>query len=83
VNSRTLTMALGDVAGKGISAAILMASVQSALRAQIRHTEEAGTPCFAFGDGQPAQQAPARPYRFARRSTPRSGLASTTKRAGC
>jgi sigma-B regulation protein RsbU (phosphoserine phosphatase) len=45
VNSRTLTMALGDVAGKGISAAILMASVQSALRAQIRHTEEAGTPC--------------------------------------
>lgn len=31
-----LAMAIGDVAGKGISAALLMATVQSTLRAQIR-----------------------------------------------
>jgi len=28
-------MAIGDVAGKGISAALLMATIQSALRAQL------------------------------------------------
>jgi sigma-B regulation protein RsbU (phosphoserine phosphatase) len=32
-----LALAIGDVAGKGISAALLMATVQSALRTQLRH----------------------------------------------
>lgn len=36
-----LAIAVGDVAGKGISAALLMANVQSALRTQIRHCLEA------------------------------------------
>lgn len=45
IDTHTIALALGDVAGKGISAAILMASVQSALRAQIRHTQESGLPC--------------------------------------
>jgi len=35
-----LAIAIGDVAGKGISAALLMATVQSALRTQIRHCLE-------------------------------------------
>ena len=35
VRSNTLAFAIGDVAGKGISAALLMATVQAALRAQI------------------------------------------------
>ena len=33
-------IALGDVAGKGISAALLMANIQSAMRAQIRFVQE-------------------------------------------
>jgi sigma-B regulation protein RsbU (phosphoserine phosphatase) len=45
VNDHCIALAMGDVAGKGISAAILMASVQSALRAQIRHTQELGHAC--------------------------------------
>jgi sigma-B regulation protein RsbU (phosphoserine phosphatase) len=36
VRSNKLAFAIGDVAGKGISAALLMATVQAALRAQIR-----------------------------------------------
>ncbi|MDX2151570.1 MAG: SpoIIE family protein phosphatase [Bryobacteraceae bacterium] len=36
-----LALAVGDVAGKGISAALLMATVQSAFRTQIRHCVEA------------------------------------------
>lgn len=35
-----IAIAIGDVAGKGISAALLMATVQSALRTQIRHCLE-------------------------------------------
>ncbi|HUQ91007.1 MAG TPA: PP2C family protein-serine/threonine phosphatase [Bryobacteraceae bacterium] len=35
-----MAVAMGDVAGKGISAALLMATVQSALRTQIRHCLE-------------------------------------------
>lgn len=35
VGAGTMAFALGDVAGKGISAALLMASLQSALRAQL------------------------------------------------
>lgn len=45
VNDHCIALALGDVAGKGISAAILMANVQSALRAQIRHAQELGQAC--------------------------------------
>lgn len=45
VNDHCIALALGDVAGKGISAAILMANVQSALRAQIRHSQELGHAC--------------------------------------
>jgi sigma-B regulation protein RsbU (phosphoserine phosphatase) len=36
IEARKLAFAIGDVAGKGISAALLMATVQAALRAQIR-----------------------------------------------
>ncbi len=35
-----LAIALGDVAGKGISAALLMASLQASLRGQLREAEE-------------------------------------------
>lgn len=45
IHPHRIAIALGDVAGKGISAALLMANVQSALRAQIRHTQEIGHAC--------------------------------------
>ncbi|MCX6604493.1 MAG: SpoIIE family protein phosphatase [Acidobacteria bacterium] len=45
IHPQRIAIALGDVAGKGISAALLMANVQSALRAQIRHTQEIGHAC--------------------------------------
>lgn len=35
-----LAVAIGDVAGKGISAALLMATLQSAMRSQLRHCME-------------------------------------------
>lgn len=41
-NDHHCAIALGDVAGKGISAALLMANIQSALRAQIRTVQESG-----------------------------------------
>ncbi len=37
-----LALAVGDVAGKGISAALLMASIQSMLRTQLSREQEAG-----------------------------------------
>jgi sigma-B regulation protein RsbU (phosphoserine phosphatase) len=37
LTSGRLALALGDVSGKGISAALVMASLQSALHAQLRH----------------------------------------------
>lgn len=37
VSDRHLAIAIGDVAGKGISAALLMATLQSAMRSQLRH----------------------------------------------
>lgn len=37
VGDRKLSFAIGDVAGKGISAALLMATIQAALRAQLAH----------------------------------------------
>lgn len=41
VGSSRVALAIGDVAGKGISAALLMASLQSAMRSQLRHCMEA------------------------------------------
>lgn len=40
INDHHCAIALGDVAGKGISAALLMANIQSALRAQLRTAQE-------------------------------------------
>ena len=41
LNDAQLALALGDVAGKGISAALLMATLQSAMRSQLRQCMEA------------------------------------------
>jgi sigma-B regulation protein RsbU (phosphoserine phosphatase) len=41
VGEDCLALAIGDVAGKGISAALLMATLQSAMRSQLRHCVEA------------------------------------------
>jgi phosphoserine phosphatase RsbU/P len=40
IDGHHCAIALGDVAGKGISAAILMANIQSAMRAQLRAAQE-------------------------------------------
>ena len=40
VGEHQLAFAIGDVAGKGISAALLMATLQAALRSQVAHAEE-------------------------------------------
>jgi len=40
IDATHCAIALGDVAGKGISAALLMANIQSAMRAQLRFVEE-------------------------------------------
>jgi phosphoserine phosphatase RsbU/P len=42
LTEKDLTFAIGDVAGKGISAALLMATLQAALRAQITNCENSG-----------------------------------------
>jgi sigma-B regulation protein RsbU (phosphoserine phosphatase) len=42
LNDKRMVMAVGDVAGKGISAALLMATLQSAMRSHVRHCMEAG-----------------------------------------
>jgi sigma-B regulation protein RsbU (phosphoserine phosphatase) len=42
-----LAFAIGDVAGKGISAALLMATIQSAMRTQLSATNGAGPPHFS------------------------------------
>ena len=44
VETSKLAFAIGDVAGKGISAALLMATVQAALRAQISRGQEGDLP---------------------------------------
>jgi sigma-B regulation protein RsbU (phosphoserine phosphatase) len=49
-----LALAIGDVAGKGISAALLMATVQSTMRTQLR----AGSFLAAAAGGQPASAPP-------------------------
>jgi sigma-B regulation protein RsbU (phosphoserine phosphatase) len=40
INTHYCAIALGDVAGKGISAALLMANIQSAMRAQLRAAQD-------------------------------------------
>ncbi len=47
VSDRHLAIALGDVAGKGISAALLMATLQSAMRSQLSHCMD-----LAAGNGE-------------------------------
>ena len=42
IDEHHCTIALGDVAGKGIAAALLMANIQSAMRAQLRAAQAAG-----------------------------------------
>jgi sigma-B regulation protein RsbU (phosphoserine phosphatase) len=42
-----VAFAIGDVAGKGISAALLMATIQSAMRTQLSATNGAGPPHFS------------------------------------
>lgn len=49
LHEEQLAVAIGDVAGKGISAALLMATVQSSLRTQLQHSLEA-----ARNGGSPA-----------------------------
>jgi sigma-B regulation protein RsbU (phosphoserine phosphatase) len=43
VGTTQLAFAIGDVAGKGISAALLMATLQAALRSQVAHAEATHT----------------------------------------
>jgi serine phosphatase RsbU (regulator of sigma subunit) len=50
----TVGLALGDVSGKGVSAALLMASLQAALRS---HSNTAGRQLIAPGDGSRANSA--------------------------
>ncbi len=57
VSDGRLAVALGDVAGKGISAALLMATLQSAMRSQLRQCMEAAEAAAAGtggGYGPPA-----------------------------
>jgi sigma-B regulation protein RsbU (phosphoserine phosphatase) len=49
-----LAIAIGDVAGKGISAALLMASLQSAMRSQLRHCMEMAAAATAGGGSEAA-----------------------------
>jgi sigma-B regulation protein RsbU (phosphoserine phosphatase) len=47
IDDGRLALSMGDVAGKGISAALLMATLQSSLRAQLRSTIELAAPSSA------------------------------------
>jgi sigma-B regulation protein RsbU (phosphoserine phosphatase) len=42
LQDKKVALALGDVAGKGISAALLMAAIQSIMRAQLNHVDTGG-----------------------------------------
>lgn len=55
LGDRQLALVVGDVAGKGISAALLMATLQSALRSELRHcTEMAQAASAGLGEGYAA-----------------------------
>jgi sigma-B regulation protein RsbU (phosphoserine phosphatase) len=47
LDDRQTAIALGDVSGKGVSAALLMASIQSALHAQLKFSGERAGPSFS------------------------------------
>jgi sigma-B regulation protein RsbU (phosphoserine phosphatase) len=47
LDARWTAIALGDVSGKGVSAALLMASIQSALHAQLKFRGEAANPVLS------------------------------------
>lgn len=47
ISEQMLAFAIGDVAGKGISAALLMATIQSTMRTQLSSTNGSGTPNFS------------------------------------
>jgi sigma-B regulation protein RsbU (phosphoserine phosphatase) len=51
LNSHRLTLAVGDVSGKGISAALLMATIHSAVRAYTLETTPAASEPIAVGAG--------------------------------
>jgi sigma-B regulation protein RsbU (phosphoserine phosphatase) len=51
VEGHQLAIAIGDVAGKGISAALLMSAIQSALRMELRTSLEAVAPAPASANG--------------------------------
>lgn len=52
LGDKRLALAIGDVAGKGISAALLMATLQSAMRSQLRHClEMAQVASIGLGEG--------------------------------
>ena len=48
LSDHQLAIAIGDVAGKGISAALLMASIQASLRMDLRAALETATPANGF-----------------------------------
>jgi sigma-B regulation protein RsbU (phosphoserine phosphatase) len=48
LDDRYVAIALGDVSGKGVSAALLMASIQSALHAQLKFSGAAASPSFSL-----------------------------------
>ncbi len=52
-----IALAIGDVAGKGISAALLMATVQSTMRTQLRATREPAAPGSNGGPYAPLSTA--------------------------
>ncbi|QOY87353.1 PP2C family protein-serine/threonine phosphatase [Paludibaculum fermentans] len=55
ISDSQLALVIGDVAGKGISAALLMATLQSALRCELRHsTEMATAAAVGMGEGYAA-----------------------------
>lgn len=47
ISDQQLAFAIGDVAGKGISAALLMATIQSTMRTQLSATNGSGPPHFS------------------------------------
>lgn len=47
LDARWTAIALGDVSGKGVSAALLMASIQAALHAQLKFHSEAASPVLS------------------------------------
>jgi phosphoserine phosphatase RsbU/P len=51
LSANRLAFAIGDVAGKGISAALLMAGIQSAMRMELRASLELATPSYATANG--------------------------------